>query len=453
MWPTYEQISKAFDYSIEISNVVEKNPPVTISSSVIGKQYDNIPLDLVLRNGSEYNEETGIITVASKGYIQSDITFDDKDNFTLEVETKWIQTANNAFMMNIGGFLQGYGLAFEGNSSERLRLHYGPSSSVTTDWHNLKEKGLITLIKEGQTLKFYINNELKATQTDTNNTVLNNAKLNFNLEQTTSAPVPKAINMELYAVRYYDKILTEEEMTIHYDVFAHGYSMDIRECTSLSITADDVIGNKTTTMIHATATVNGIDKVTNEELTDKIITFDVQSEPFEQNTTAETVEKEISYTYLGQTATTTINHTAWVNQSIQVNLNDQWRVAETVTSSEANEYDIYESNSSYNVNNGVATMMLTVFGYDELTLNFYNSSESGDWDPLLAKIDSVPTKNDFDFKLQGSNQAISELTTNICTAHTFTFEDTNEHIIYIKHEKDNTQNGGNDRGYVMVPKA
>lgn len=78
------------------------------------------------------------------------------------------------------------------------------------------------------------------------------------------------------------------------------------ECTSLTITADDVIGNATTTTIHYTAIYNGIDKYGNDVIgvVEEGTTVSAQ---FPQNVSeTETVERIITFEFMGVTASTVI---------------------------------------------------------------------------------------------------------------------------------------------------
>ena len=87
----------------------------------------------------------------------------------------------------------------------------------------------------------------------------------------------------------------------------------INECTSLTITADDVDANQTSTKIYYTAIGNYRDE--NGTLVEENITVTGQtfSAPFPKNDSyTEDVIREISFTYLGVTATTTITQHAKV---------------------------------------------------------------------------------------------------------------------------------------------
>jgi hypothetical protein len=78
------------------------------------------------------------------------------------------------------------------------------------------------------------------------------------------------------------------------------------ECTSLTITANDVIGNKTQTQVFYQAVVNGYD-VFGNYIENVNINGTALSNEFEQNlSTTDPIEREITFEYCGVTATTTI---------------------------------------------------------------------------------------------------------------------------------------------------
>lgn len=84
------------------------------------------------------------------------------------------------------------------------------------------------------------------------------------------------------------------------------------ECTSLTITADDVSGNYRRTTVYVTAVVNGYNQITGEGVVGKTLYSSFESDMFDYNTSeTETIQREISYTYLGVTATTTFIQGVW----------------------------------------------------------------------------------------------------------------------------------------------
>ena len=95
-------------------------------------------------------------------------------------------------------------------------------------------------------------------------------------------------------------------------------NLTITECTNLTITANNVKWNETTTTINYTATVNGVDSLGNI-ITGVVITGTKVSEEFEENQSDETIERVITFEYMGVTATTTITQGACAKQQQQLN--------------------------------------------------------------------------------------------------------------------------------------
>ena len=85
------------------------------------------------------------------------------------------------------------------------------------------------------------------------------------------------------------------------------------ECITLSITADDVAaGNITSTTVYYTAECTYKEGGILQKGT-KVFTGKATSNSFEQNTSrVDTVQREVSFTFLGKTATTTITQGAWL---------------------------------------------------------------------------------------------------------------------------------------------
>ena len=89
------------------------------------------------------------------------------------------------------------------------------------------------------------------------------------------------------------------------------------ECTSLDIKAQDVNGRDTTTMIRWDATTNGFDGVSGDRMTNVLVSGSEISSEFPQNlSTTDTIEREVSFTYLGKTATATFKHLPYVDYRI-----------------------------------------------------------------------------------------------------------------------------------------
>lgn len=88
------------------------------------------------------------------------------------------------------------------------------------------------------------------------------------------------------------------------------------ECTELTISAEDVLGNITKTTIRGKGKFKGVYS-DGEELSDIEFPILLDSEEFPMNTsTTESINREISFTVLDKTATCTITHKPLIKQSI-----------------------------------------------------------------------------------------------------------------------------------------
>ena len=146
---------------------------------------------------------------------------------------------------------------------------------------------------------------------------------------------------------------------------------------------------------------------------------------------------------------------------VTVDLNSQWQTSTSYGSiSDTENYDFYESFSNKGVNNGKATMFITINGYTSFTFKVRNYSES-DWDYVVVNnLDdrSIPTWQ----PTVGSGTASSgkvyysnEGKSSSETWYDVTFDnlDGGEHYITITYGKDSIVNEYDDRGYVAIPKT
>ena len=227
------------------------------------------------------------------------------------------------------------------------------------------------------------------------------------------------------------------------------------ECIALSITADDVIGNETSTTVYYTAectyTKNGI----LQEGT-MIFTGEATSDSFEQNTSmTDTVQREVSFTFLGKTATTTITQGVWVNRSITVTTegisNYGWVTADSTYNVKG--YNVYMSNNK-GVDNSQAVMELECIGYEELTLYIRSYAESS-YDYTIASNANASTYpkvyNDSTAKAHTRGNQKPGTTMSDYTEVKYTGLSGND-IIYIVFIKDSGDASGDDRGDVLIPK-
>jgi hypothetical protein len=228
------------------------------------------------------------------------------------------------------------------------------------------------------------------------------------------------------------------------------------ECTSLVITADDVGGRKTNTIIHYTAITNGIDAMTGDTLTGVVMTGEAVSEEFPQNTSYnDTVERTLSYTYMGVTATTTITHGVWTDQNYTLDLNNQWQ-ASSVTNPDATTYDgVYESFSNKGIDNTAAIMYIDIFGYETFKFYVRSYAESSYDYVVVSNLDATltnSTTSGTNVKMTTSGKQTSGTAISNYQLVEFTGIDGGEHRISVMYRKDSSSASGTDQGYVLIPK-
>ena len=218
------------------------------------------------------------------------------------------------------------------------------------------------------------------------------------------------------------------------------------ECTSLTITADDVEWDATTTTIRYTAVTNGTSifgPANNVTVTGTGI-----SSSFAQNMDkSSTKTRTVSFTYLGKTATTTITQGKYNLCSYTVNLNNQWRLS-SVSNPNTTLYDgVYESNSNYGQSSSSAWMYININGYDTFTIYVRSYAESSYDYVTVYNLDSTSSSK---YTTQGKQNGGTSISSY--SAVTFSNIGGGSHRIAIKYSKDGSVNEGNDRGYVLIPK-
>ena len=240
--------------------------------------------------------------------------------------------------------------------------------------------------------------------------------------------------------------------------YADKIKVDIQpvECIALSITADDVTGRATSTTVYYTAECTYTKEGILQEGT-KVFTGTETSSSFAQNTsTTSTVQRTISFTFLGKTATTTITQGVWVDKLITVTtsgISDYgWVTADSTYNVDG--YDVYMSNNK-RVDNSQAVMKLECVGYTDLTLYIRSYAESG-YDYTIASnanASTYPTSSSSsDTKAHTSGIQKPGTTLDDYTKVEYTGLKDND-IIYIVFRKDGSAASGDDRGYVLIPKA
>lgn len=147
--------------------------------------------------------------------------------------------------------------------------------------------------------------------------------------------------------------------------------------------------------------------------------------------------------------------------SIAVNLNSQWQESTSYGNiSDTENYDFYESYSNFYVDNGKATMFITINGYTSFTFKVRNSSESYYDYVVVNNIDdtTIPTWQ----PTVGSGTASGGYVyysnkgkSASSTLYDVTFDnlDGGEHTITVTYGKDFSGHDYDDRGYIAIPKT
>lgn len=150
-----------------------------------------------------------------------------------------------------------------------------------------------------------------------------------------------------------------------------------------------------------------------------------------------------------------------VTEYFTVDLNSQWQDSTSYgsLSSDTANYDFYESFGNHNVNNGKATMFITINGYASFTFKVRNHSESNydyvvvnnlddttvpSWQPRVGSGTASSGKVYYTNKSKSSNTTWYDVT--------FNGLDGGEHIITVTYGKDDSGHSNDDRGYVAIPK-
>ena len=228
------------------------------------------------------------------------------------------------------------------------------------------------------------------------------------------------------------------------------------KCITLSITADDAVGNETSTTVYYTAECTYTKEGVLQEGT-MVFTGKATSDSFAQNTsTTDTVQRTVSFTFLGQKATTTITQGVWSDKFIYVTTEKissyGWVTADSKYNVDG--YDVYMSNNK-GVDSSQAVMKLECIGYTDLTLYIRsNAQRNNDYTiASIANASTYPTGYiSSDTKAHTRGNQNSGTTLSDYTAVTYTGLSDND-IIYIVFRKDSSGASGDDRGYVLIPKA
>lgn len=102
--------------------------------------------------------------------------------------------------------------------------------------------------------------------------------------------------------------------------------VNITNCTSLTIEADNILYNQTSTTIRYTAVVNGTNPVSGNTMTDITVTGEITYEGIPVNNSDSEVTRTISYTFYGVTAT--IDIVQYSKPTFTVNLGSYWTLSD-----------------------------------------------------------------------------------------------------------------------------
>ena len=143
------------------------------------------------------------------------------------------------------------------------------------------------------------------------------------------------------------------------------------------------------------------------------------------------------------------------------NIHGSW----VYTSSPASPYSgyhTYQSNGSYNVNNGYDVMRIWFSGYKgTLTLYLRSNAETNYDYAMISQIDQVMSASRASSSSTYSNTELikahtrgkqnSGTTASAYTTVSYTVPDNGSHFIDVVYRKDGSQHAGTDRGYVLLP--
>lgn len=137
---------------------------------------------------------------------------------------------------------------------------------------------------------------------------------------------------------------------------------------------------------------------------------------------------------------------------VTVDLRDEWQASSVAVSG----YTVYESFSNFNVNNGVASMKVTIKNKPQFVL-YINSYAESSWDYTIAwELDtepaaSSPGANSTGVKAHTKDNQVDPANGELAFTPVSYANDGGEHTIWITYRKDSSQHSNNDKGYVAIP--
>lgn len=226
------------------------------------------------------------------------------------------------------------------------------------------------------------------------------------------------------------------------------------KCLNLSIQADDVSATDTTTAIRWIAELQGISG--NETvLTTWVGT--ATSDEFEQNLDVNNaIERVITYTFMGITATTTVTQSAYIPALYSVVLNDDWKLSNV--NPDINTYDAFESYSNKGIPSKGAFMSIITDGCSTFNLYIRSYAESNYDYVMVSQLDKSIT-NDTSYsdstliKAHTRGNQKSGTSINDYTLVEFMGIPQGSHTINIVYRKDGSGDSYDDKGYVLINKS
>lgn len=141
-----------------------------------------------------------------------------------------------------------------------------------------------------------------------------------------------------------------------------------------------------------------------------------------------------------------------------VDLKDNWQLSTRAPNPNPSKYEgVYESFSNYNVNNGTATMTITLNNLDEFTIYIRSYAESGYDYVMVSQLDveiNGSTSYLYTAAVKAHTRSVQNSGTDFYSYTPVTYENIGggEHTITIVYRKDASGNSYDDRGYILIDK-
>lgn len=141
-----------------------------------------------------------------------------------------------------------------------------------------------------------------------------------------------------------------------------------------------------------------------------------------------------------------------------VDLKDNWQLSTRAPNPNPSKYEgVYESFSNYNVNNGTATMTITLNNLDEFTIYIRSYAESGYDYVMVSQLDveiNGSTSYLYTDAVKAHTRSVQNSGTDFYSYTPVTYENIGggEHTITIVYRKDSSGNSYDDRGYILIDK-